>query len=488
MAWYQYFPKKSVRRFIISQAVFLFIFSIIILLSIRHFVSGKIAISVEMLRVGPELEAYSFKLVLFLFVSGMLYSLWLAYDHFYPLGRLLEKAKNIKRGTYKRQWNEEMEAGHDYGEWYELELTLNKINREITKRKQDNRRRESEIETLAGAVSDGVIAIDTVKKVQYFNGPMALILGKTLDPLSPPSYLDEVFRAPKLTITVDEVISTGQPRRIQIQMRPHKVSENHIYDVIVTPVRDEKRDDFYGVIAVFHDVTETKKVEEVRIDFVANASHELKTPLTSIKGFVDVLAQDLNRSDIVAAKERLSVIHRNVDRLNDLVKDLLELSRLDAADEAVKEEIFVEEFTQEMLRELRPLYDLKEQKIVVDYDIPVVRANRLMLGQVMSNLLENANKYCDRQCKIHVRWFENDESIVLKVSDNGQGISEEHLSRLFERFYRVQASGKTRSGVIGTGLGLAIAKNCMLRQGGRIEVDSLPGRGTEFSCYFPKNS
>jgi two-component system phosphate regulon sensor histidine kinase PhoR len=487
MAWYKYFPKKSVRRFVVSQAIFLFIFSVIILLSIRHFVSGKIAISIEMLRVGPELEAYSFKLVLFLFFSGMIYSLWLAYDHFYPLGRLLAKAKNIKRGTYKRQWNEEMEAGHDYGEWYELELTLNKINREIIKRKEDNRRREMEIETLAGAVSDGVIAVDPMKKVQYFNGPMALILGKTLDPLSPPSYLDEVFRAPKLTLAVDEVIQSGLLRRIQIQMRPHKVADNHIYDVTVTPVRDEKRDEFYGVIAVFHDITESKKVEEVRIDFVANASHELKTPLTSIKGFVDVLAQDLDRDDTKAAKEKLSVIRRNVDRLNELVKDLLELSRLDASDEAVKEDILVEDATEDLLRELRPLFALKQQTLTVDYQVAVVKANRLMLGQVMSNLLENANKYCGPQCKILLQWAQNEDSVILKVSDNGQGISEEHLSRLFERFYRVQ-HGKTRSGVVGTGLGLAIAKNCMLRQGGRIEVDSLPGKGTEFSCYFPKNS
>lgn len=488
MAWYNYFPKKSVKRFLISQAIFLFIFTGIITLSIRYYVSTKISSLPEMIKLASQLDIFVLNLMWFLFAVGMLYSIWLAYDNFYPLGRLLAKAKSIKRGTYKRQWNEEIEAGHDYGEWYEMELTLNKINREITKRKKDNKRREIEIEALASAVSDGVLAIDPTKRVQYFNGPMAAILGKKLDPLAPPSYLDEVFRAPKLTVTVDEVIQSGEARRIQIQMRPHKVSENHVFDVIVTPVRHERKDDFYGVIAVFHDITEAKKVEEVRIDFVANASHELKTPLTSIKGFVDVLSQDLDRADTKAAKDKLEVIKRNVDRLHELVKDLLELSRLDASHEAVKEEISVEEFTDEMAREVKPLLEKKEQTLLIDYKIENVSASRLMLGQVMSNLIENAIKYSQNQAKIQVRWLEDGEFTLLKVIDNGPGISEEHLSRMFERFYRVQNGKNRNSSVGGTGLGLSIAKNCMIRLGGRIEVDSLPGRGTEFTCYFPKNS
>lgn len=486
MVWYKYFPTKSIRRFIISQAVFLFFFSLTTILCVRYFVGERVGDSPEAMKLASQLDVFLLKLMWVLSGLGVLYSGWLGFGLFYPLGRLLHKAKEIKRGTYKRQWNEEVEAGHDHGEWYELELTLNKINREISKRKQDNKRREIEIEALAGAVSDGVIAIDDQKKVQFFNGQMALILGKVLDPLSPPSYLDEVFRAPRLTLAVDEVVQSGQPRHIQIQMRPHKMAENHIYDVTVTPVRNERKDEFYGVIAVFHDITEIKKVEEVRIDFVANASHELKTPLTSIKGFVDVLAQDLDRQDTPAAKEKLDVIRRNVDRLHDLVKELLQLSRLDASDEAAKEDIDVEEFTEEILSEVRALAEQKKQGLKAEYHVHSVKANRMMLAQVMSNLVENAIKYCDFWSKIKVEWKESEAEVILQVSDNGPGISEEHLGRLFERFYRVQ-NGRAKSGVIGTGLGLSIARNCMLKQGGRIEVDSLPGRGTEFTCYFPKN-
>ncbi|MBY0384438.1 hypothetical protein K2X05_04695 [bacterium] len=412
------------------------------------------------------------------------HSLVVSYIFLSPLGRLLAKAKNIKRGTYEKEWDHEYEPIQDFGEWYELELTLNKIHREIKKHKDDKSRRELEIETLAGAVSDGVIAIDGLKRVQYFNGQMAIILGKVFDPLSPPAYLDEVFRAPKLTLSVDEVLTERVSRRIQIQMRPHKSLENHVFDVMVSPVVNEKKNKFYGVIAVFHDITEAKKVEELRIDFVANASHELKTPLTSIKGYVDSLKMDYETQNFSAAKEKLLVVERNVNKLNDLVADLLTLSRLDASAETAKEELSTVELTDEVVQSLIPALKEKNHTLKPTISEGSVLANRLLALQVLTNLVENAIKYCPEGSEIKIHWEKEDSFVVLKVIDNGPGVSEEHAPRLFERFYRVH-NGKARSGVAGTGLGLSIAKNSMLKMGGRIEVQSLPGRGSEFLCYFP---
>lgn len=420
-------------------------------------------------------------------LAGLLvfiHSLVVSYIFLSPLGRLLAKAKNIKRGTYEKEWDHEYEPIQDFGEWYELELTLNKIHREIKKHKDDKSRRELEIETLAGAVSDGVIAIDGLKRVQYFNGQMAIILGKVFDPLSTPAYLDEVFRAPKLTLAVDEVLTERTSRRIQIQMRPHKSLENHVFDVTVNPVINEKKNKFYGVIAVFHDITETKKVEELRIDFVANASHELKTPLTSIKGYVDSLKMDYDTQNFSAAKDKLAIVERNVNKLNDLVADLLTLSRLDASAETAKEELFTAELTDEVVQSLMPALKEKNQTLHQTISENTVLGNRLLVLQVLTNLVENAIKYCPEGSQIKIHWEKEGEFVVLKVIDNGPGVSEEHAPRLFERFYRVH-NGKARSGVAGTGLGLSIAKNSMLKMGGRIEVQSLPGRGSEFLCYFP---
>ena len=414
----------------------------------------------------------------------LVHSVVVSYIFLFPLGRLLAKAKNIKRGTYEKEWDHEYEPIQDFGEWYELELTLNKIHREIKKHKDDKSRREREIETLAGAVSDGVIAIDSLKRVQYFNSAMAQILGKKFDPLAPPSYLDEVFRAPKLTLAVDEVLSERTSRRLQIPMRTHKTPDSHVFDVTVNPVINEKKNKFYGVIAVFHDITEAKKVEELRIDFVANASHELKTPLTSIKGYVDSLKSDYETQNFSAAKEKLAVVERNVNRLNELVVDLLTLSRLDASAETAKEELATQELTEDVLQTVAAAAKLKGHSIEVLYKTPSVHANRLLVLQVLTNLVENAIKYCPDNSKIEVQWEKVPAFVILKVIDDGPGVSEEHAPRLFERFYRVQ-HGKARGSVAGTGLGLSIAKNSMLKMGGRIEIESLPGRGSEFICYFP---
>jgi two-component system, OmpR family, phosphate regulon sensor histidine kinase PhoR len=402
-----------------------------------------------------------------------------------PFGRLLEKAKAIKRGHYRRSWDKEMDLAIDYGEWYEFEVTLNKIYRELKKYKQSNIHREIEIETLASAVSDGVIATDSVKRVQYYNGPMALMLGKEFDREFTSRSLDEVFRAPKLTLAFDEVIETKQPRRLQIQTRPHKNSDTHVFDVVVNPVQNKENNIFYGVIAVFHDITESKRIEEVRVDFVANASHELKTPLTSIKGYVDSLVQDVKNKDYTSVEGKLSVVERNVNRLNNLVIDLLTLSRLDESVQTINEEISTEEITEEVIRELKALSTAKSHVITYQCTAKSVKAQKIMLGQVLINLIENAVKYCDEGSQIEVIWDSIDSGIRLRVKDNGSGISEEHLSRVFERFYRIN-NGKIKTTIGGTGLGLSIVKNSMLRMGGRVEVDSLPGAGTTFTCIFPK--
>lgn len=483
---FRFFPRKTARRFIISQLLFFFFFLAVIVLSLRYYLSGLLYRTTNDLQLASKIDTFIMQLCWVMYGVAILYSLWIIYRYFYPLGRILAKSRSIRKGTYKKQWDEDVEPGQDVGEWFELELTLNKINRELNKRKLDSKQKQIELEALAGAVSDGIIAIDPLKSVRYFNGKMALILGKEFDPLSPPSFLDEVFRAPKLTLAVDKVIEAGVPQRIQIQMRPHKVMESHVYDVVVAPVKHDKKQKYFGAIAVFNDITDFKKTEDMRIDFVANASHELKTPLTSIKGFMGALERDLQHNEVSMAQDKMQVINKNVSRLNDLVKDLLELSRIDASDDAAKEDIEVEFFTEEMIRELRPLWQSKNHRVVAEYSVTAVKANRVMLGQILSNLLENAIKYCDQGSHIEVLWNANETHTILKVVDNGAGVSSEHLSRLFERFYRVQ-KGKTKSGVIGTGLGLSIVKNCMLKHRGYVEVDSLPGKGTTFTCFFPKS-
>lgn len=467
-ASFRYFPKKLFKQVVLVQfALFVFILPFLIWFLVRSLDYPLMPVVILTSFIGLVITTIHFFIAII------------------PFGRLLEKAKAIKKGQYRRSWDADAEMIQDYGEWYEFEVTLNKIYRELKKHKETNVSREIEIETLASAVSDGVIATDTIKKVKYYNGPIALMIGKNYDQNASALYLDEVFRAPKLTLAFDEVIAHRQPQRIQVETRPHKASETHIFDVIVSPVLNTEKNILFGVIAVFHDVTESKRIEEVRVDFVANASHELKTPLTSIKGYVDSLVADIKNKDYSKIEPKLEVVERNVNRLNELVKDLLTLSRLDESEQAVNEEINTEEITEDVIRELRELASRKKQVIITRYNTKLVKAHRIMLGQVLTNLIENAIKYCEDGSRIEVIWEATETLIILKVKDNGAGISEEHLGRLFERFYRI-SHGKVVSSVGGTGLGLSIVKNSVLRMGGRIQADSIPGKGSTFTCTFPK--
>ena len=194
---------------------------------------------------------------------------------------------------------------------------------------------------------------------------------------------------------------------------------------------------------------------------------------------MDSLVQDVKNKNYGALEGKLSVVERNVNRLNDLVVDLLTLSRLDEPEPAISEELNTEEITEEVIRDLKGLLHSKKQDIRTTYNVKSVRAHRIMLGQVLANLIENAVKYCDDGAVVEVIWDQTEAGTRLRVKDNGPGISEEHLSRVFERFYRVN-NGRIKSTIGGTGLGLSIVKNSMLRMGGRAEW-TVSWRGTTFT-------
>jgi two-component system phosphate regulon sensor histidine kinase PhoR len=234
-------------------------------------------------------------------------------------------------------------------------------------------------------------------------------------------------------------------------------------------------------------VTELKRAENIRIEFVANVSHELRTPLTAIKGYTDTLREDVGHGRYDAAGKFLEVISRNVDRLMSLIGDLLDLSSLESHDgkELQKSTINTREITERVVAHLESRRAEKRHTIETRFTVEAVDADPKRLEQVLVNLIENAVKYVPASGKIVVSWESGEQnSVLLKVSDNGPGIPVEHHSRLFERFYRVDPGRSRDSG--GTGLGLAIVKHIMQRHGGSVWISSEMGKGTTFICRFPR--
>ena len=235
-----------------------------------------------------------------------------------------------------------------------------------------------------------------------------------------------------------------------------------------------------GVIAVIEDITEIKKLEQLRTDFAANVSHEMKTPLTSIKGFVETLqAGAVDNHEM--ARKFLNIIMIEADRLTRLINDILSITKMESGNENVEiKKIALDRAVMEVCDLLKIHAEEKEVKVNASPNPTpsFVMGNPDRIKQLLINLIENAIKYNKVGGSVTVKVFEDDEHIYLNVSDTGIGVKEEHLKRLFERFYRVD-KGRSRA-MGGTGLGLAIVKHIVNSMGGFIEVNSKYGEGTEF--------
>lgn len=431
-----------------------------------------------------EFDLYLSSLFWFLMVSYAFFTLWLIYSYFSPIGRLLYKAKIIRRGEFKKRYDLPV-RGQDFAEYFQFDLTLNKIHNEIKMRKGLINKERSEFETLVGSVNQAVLSVDENLNVRYFNGPMMALMDSFNKEMQSKHHvhLSEAIRSSSIVESFNQVIATGQVVHMVWEHQLTSSTQTRYYDVAISPLFDEKKDLVYGAVSTFHDITDLKNVEKLRDDFVSNASHELKTPLTSIVGYMGALEKSIADKNVEQSKELLTVVQRNVSRLDKLIKDLLDLSKVESSVIEEKESIDLQAMTEGILHELEDLVQSKQQKVDIKIETPLFHGNKLMLEQILFNLVHNAIKYCPPGAAIKIRWFLELKEIVLQVIDNGPGISKDHLGRLFERFYRVDKA--RTSEVTGTGLGLSIVKNAVQKHSGHVSVSSIPGEGSTFECRFP---
>lgn len=288
------------------------------------------------------------------------------------------------------------------------------------------------------------------------------------------------LRNPQLLDAVDAVLAGAEGRSIEVTF-PVPV-ERH-FAVRVEPLGEDLPD---AAVAVFHDLTALEQTERMRADFVANVSHELKTPLASLLGYIETL-QGPARDDAAAQIRFLSIMDEQARRMSRLVDDLLSLSRIEM-DEHTRPtgSVTLEPLLQGVVSLLQPQAAKRKVKVALDIpgDLPPLTADCDQLAEVFENLIGNAIRYGREAGEVRVEArCEPAGHITVAVEDEGEGIPAKHIPRLTERFYRVDAARSRERG--GTGLGLAIVKHIVNRHRGRLVIESEPGRGSRFSVVLP---
>ncbi|PYS11243.1 MAG: hypothetical protein DMG15_18420 [Acidobacteria bacterium] len=351
-----------------------------------------------------------------------------------------------------------------------LGTSLNTMAQNLSGKMTELSQGKQRLESILEAMGQGVMVLDQTGRITLTNTSIGALLetdravtGKT--PL-------EVFRSPDLENAVGEVLAGGEPRVLEMPVGPGRVVQAN-----VAPVPN-RSGEVESVVVVFHDLTDIRRTEKMRRDFVANVSHEFKTPLTSIRGYAETLIAGA-KDDPQIAPDFLRTIETNARYLEALVNDLLTLARLEAEVPATMERVSVRRIVDEQIESRKNA--IRERNINVSVECPDVeiQADRSRLSTAVSNLIDNAIHYNRPGGTIRISAEQQNGTLNLSVADSGHGIPSDELQRIFERFYRVDKSRTRESG--GTGLGLSIVKHAIESQGGTITVTSRVGSGSIFT-------
>jgi len=326
------------------------------------------------------------------------------------------------------------------------------------------------------SMQEGVLVLDRDLRILLINRALRemLLLGADVVGRLP----IETIRNAELQAVLDAAASQGKPASGEVEMAGLGQRRFMVHS---TPLGGEPR----GLVAVFVDVTEIRKLETMRKDFVANVSHELRTPIAAVRSAAETARRAIEK-DPEAAIRFVDMIERNALRLQELVEDLLELSRIESKQFKPKSEpVNIVEQAEQVLALFREAGEKKHltMSVVAPPEPPIAHADKRAVEQVLTNLIENAVKYCRESVSVTVRIAEREGMFRVSVEDTGPGIDPKHLPRLFERFYRADKGRSREMG--GTGLGLSIVKHLVETMGGNVSVESVPGRGTTFSFTLP---
>jgi len=392
-----------------------------------------------------------------------------------PLNQMMEVARKLAR----REFGGEV-LTHTRDEMAELATLVNQMAQELETKINTLSEEQTQLSTILSSMVEGVMVLDCRGDILLVNTAFEHMFHLTGQRAVGRPAL-EVLRHYPLIELIKTVLDTrtSQSQELIVQ------TDQERYFQVQASVAPNCCDQEVCAVLVFHDITEIKRLERVRKDFVANLSHELRTPLTSIKGYIEALL-DGAKDDPKQCLEFLRILQKHTDSLNNIILDLLALSQIESGQYQWKrEEVKVKDLIEKATSILRPMAERKKQRISV---IPTTEVEPLVgdtekLAQVVVNLLDNAIKYTPEGGKITLEAKQAGNELEIVVSDTGLGIPKKDISRIFERFYRVDQARSRELG--GTGLGLSIVKHIIEAHGGKVSVESEIGKGSRFTVLLP---
>ncbi|MEG7800976.1 ATP-binding protein [Listeria monocytogenes] len=394
-----------------------------------------------------------------------------------PVREIIEVSTDLANHKYDSRIH-----GKISGELQDLSISVNTLAESLETQMFEIKQNEQRLNAIVQNLVSGVMLINVDKQVIMTNRTMYQILGET-EITGKPFY--EVIKSFALSQLIEATFETKTIQQKEIILYfPREM----ILDASVSPILGENGE-ITGIILLLHDITQIRHLENVRSEFVTNVSHELKTPVTALKGFAETLL-DGAMYDEMLLKKFLTIIKEESDRLHRLIMDILALSRIEQ--NPVPENVELVEVDEVIEQSARTIFEMATEKniqvIIPEKTIPsvTIETDRDKLQQILINLLSNAINYIPVDGKVEVKLIEQEAEVIIEVTDNGIGIPAKDIDRVFERFYRVDKARSRHSG--GTGLGLSIVKHLVENCGGRIEVESQEEVGSTFRVTLPKKA
>lgn len=408
--------------------------------------------------------------LIFAFILGSI----LAGNTVRPVNRMIQVSREFSKGNFSRRI---IQSSKD--EIGELAATLNKMAEDIENKVREIRTQNQKLAAIFNSMIEGIIVVDKTGHIISVNPAVKKIFA-IADKGAEGRPLLEVIRNNDISGVINSVLEKRESACGDITL---VYPVRKVFEISATPIFD--KNEVSGCLAVIHDITEIKRLETIRSDFVANVSHELKTPLTSIKGFVETLL-DGALDDKENNRNFLKIIKDHADRLDSLVNDLLTLSHLESKEITLeKKDVNLRQLAEEVMLGFGS--QLRNKNIDIKDELPpnfMLKADKNRIAQVFTNLIDNAIKFNKEKGFIKIYSRATDGGIKITVEDSGIGIPEKQIARIFERFYRVDKARSRELG--GTGLGLSIVKHIVELHDGTVGVESAEGFGSKFWFILPK--